>query len=218
MKAAQTQLIPMQELTPGMVTNIRNTIIGQVCSLASHELNLPESSLVVRDIEPYTDLGWRYSAVTASAGTAENWQFDFSGTTVGYKTVAEGTMTDQRFVAIFGVRDLRTGQGGSASVVTTGGSPATGVGRGDFLLPCPISLIKFNVGGANRAIWDSSCMEPYRDARVAFSPSCIMIPQNSAFVISYYERGQDLTTGIAVDGTVMLVGVTVEPRGKLISA
>jgi len=218
MKAAQTHLVPLQELTPGMITEIRNSVISRLVDLASKELSLPPDRLIVRDILPFTDLDWEFS--TTSATGAEGWERNMTESSVGYVSVAAGNMTNQRFVAIFGIRDGRVGEGASATAITAAiPIPATGVGGGDKLYHQPISLVKFTIGGGIRAIWDISCTNAYDDM-VAFSPSAVIIPQNSAFDVSFYKK--DTVGGGASSAEVpvflQMAGVTVEPRGKLISA
>ena len=56
MSVAYTGLVPIQELTPASIANIRNSVINQVVALAARELSLPEDKMVVRDIRPEADL------------------------------------------------------------------------------------------------------------------------------------------------------------------
>lgn len=219
MSVAQTQLIPLQELTPGTITEIRNSVITRLVALASKELNIPQNAFVVRDILPYTDLIWQFS--TTSKGTNEAWERNMTESSVGYVTVATGNMTNQRFVAIFGIRDGRVGEGASATVVTVEiPTPATS-NAGDVLYLQPISLVKFTIGGGIRAIWDVTCMSSYADM-VAFSPSAIIIPQNAAFDIAFYKQdttiGGSMSSSAEIPVFLQMAGVTVEPRGKTISA
>jgi hypothetical protein len=206
--ASQTHLVPIQEMSPGQVVSIRNSVINQLLAIVATELSLPQSQLVVRDIQPYTDLSWDYGS--ASAGTAENWEHDMTGTTVGYTTMTENTMGDQRYVAIFGVRDISWGQGATAKDATdvaVFNRPKSGV-----------SLIKFTVGGAIKAIWDMSALAAYTDAQVGFAPSAVLIPQNASYAIAFYQKNiASVATAKSVACFIQLIGVTIEPRGKVIS-
>lgn len=209
-RASQTQLVPMPELTTGQIITMRNSIIQQVVALAARELNMPEEQLVVRDIEPYTDLGMDYG--TASAGSSETWIRDFTGVVVGYTSVVGTTasMGDQRYVAIFGVRDLRAGLGATVQDATT----VQPYGMDSQ----PVSLIKFTVGGAVKSIWDLSGLSAYPDRQVGFSPAGVLIPQNASFNIEYYQKTFNAVgTAKSIQAYLQMLGVTVEPRGKTIS-
>jgi hypothetical protein len=193
-------------MTPGQISTIRNSIINQIVAVAARELSVNEKQLVVRDILPYTDLGMDYG--TASAGTTENWERDLTGTSVGYVSVTGShTMGDQRYVAIFGVRDYRNSQGATHT--------ATEISAAPYMPLDEVSLIKFDIGGATKAIWDISGIQAKSDAHVGFSPSAVLIPQNASYNIYYYVKAQ-YTADTAKIGMAYLqfVGVTVEPRGK----
>jgi len=100
-----TQLIPLEELAPGAVTAIRNGVIDAILKIASAELALPQEKLVVRDIRPVDDLQMNSSSGTPA--TTNDWKFT-TGTTIGWENMTEAvTMADQRWVAIYGVKDLR---------------------------------------------------------------------------------------------------------------
>ena len=211
MGATLSQLIPIQELTPGQIGAIRNGAINYVVALAARELAMSEDKLVVRDIRPKDDLALYGASGTDAAAAFNSWYFDCSAETVGsYKALgsATGTMGDQRYVAIFGVRDQRlnscensAGADVSASIA---GLPPADAAR--------VSLIRLTVGGAYKVIWDTRCMQAYTDALVAFSPSPVIIPQNSSFLIEYqFDISKESTVRL------QLIGVVVEPRGKVIS-
>lgn len=210
---AQTHLIPIQELTPGAVGAIRNQVINNLVAQVSKELNLPAEKLVVRDVLPKTDL--QMYALVGTDATTEMWGITGAGTTTGYVAMSgTKTMGDQRYVALFGVRDrgMHHGPSGSATVPITGVYPYKEV----------VSLIKINVGGADKVTWDISCIRAYADNNVAFTPSAVIIPQNASFVISYYKTGSievgALTAPVASEiHWLQLIGVTIEPRGKTIS-
>jgi len=211
-KPTQTHLTPVQEMTPANVAQIRNSVISQLVAMVSHDLGRPESELIVRDIQPYTDLGWDYAVGTATTTTTEQWEYDVTGTSVGYNSVTGATtMADQRYVAIFGIRDGRLSLGATASGATAPSSQVK---------PYPIAgLVKFEVGGAISAIWNIQCMMAYRYDQAAFSPSAIVIPQNVGFNIYYYMKNMLMTKATSVIGTLFLqlIGVVVEPRGKMVS-
>ena len=212
MPAALTHLIPIQELAPGAVAAIRNQIINSLVAQASRELNLPPEKLVVRDVRPREDLGL-YGASTTDA-TTELWGWTTTATSVGFTSWSgDNVMGDQRYVALFGVRDrgLYYGASGSATLAVALTSYKT-----------VVSLIKINVGGADKVTWDISSLRAYRDAQVGFAPTAVVIPQNTTFNISPYKSGS-IEVGImtsAITQEIMwleLVGITVEPRGKTIS-
>lgn len=198
---ARTQLIPLQELTPGAVGAIRNQVIKSLVAQASRELSLPPSALVVRDLRWVGDLAAYGSA--AAAATVGDWTNACTASS-GYTTIATGTMADQRYVGMFGIRDLRLGW----NTHTTASAPLTT----PYLFTNYASLVKFNIGGADKVIWDTKSLMSYPDNPVAFSPSAVVIPQNIIYTISYYKV-------VTSCGTyrIQLVGVAVEPRGKVIS-
>ena len=207
--AAQTMLIPVSELPPGEILRIRNSVISQVVALAASELSMKEEDLVVRDIDPYTDLGWDWAAATN--GTAHSWVHSATGNDAGYHTFnGDTTMADQRYVAIFGVRDARWNIGS-----TQGATDSS-----SYYKPCqPASAIKFSVGGSTKAIWDIMCLNAYINNAVAVTPAAIIIPQNVIFNIYHQVKTWVSATGrqTDIDMNLQLIGVVVEPRGKVIS-
>jgi len=214
MKAVQTQIVPIAEMTPGMVASIRNSVIEKTVSMASKEMGVSEDRLVVRDIEPWTDLGWELS--DATNGTSEGWMHEMTLTTVGYMTVTgDRTMADQRFVAIYGIRDGRVGLGATEVC-----GSATDVHAALIQPISLVSLVKFSVGGAIKAIWDISSLEAYVYQQVGFTPATIIIPQNASYNISFYNKSSGnhaLAKGVELYTYLQLAGVTVEPRGVVIS-
>ena len=208
--ATNTHLVPLKELPFGEIARIRNSVINQVVALASSELRIKEEDLVVRDIQPYTDLGWDYSAATN--GTAENWVHSATGTTIGYHSFTGATtMADQRYTAIFGIRDTR---------FNLGGTQLATVQVSYYKNYLPASMVKFEVGGAVKAIWDITSLGAYSTDMSAFSYSPVLIPQNVAFNIYYYVKQFGDTVGTPAsdaDMYLQLVGVVVEPRGKVVS-
>jgi len=212
--AAEVQLIPYSELAPGAITAIRNQVIRGVLAQASRELHLPETDLVVRDIRPLADLSLYSTGTTTS--TSERWGYAATGTTTGYAAINASTnaMSDMRYCAIYGVRDRHGGAvSGSATL-----APLTGWAHSKQV----ISLIKINVGGSDKVIWDITGMYAYKENRAAFATSAVLIPQNVTFCISYYRSGS-LEVGVPSAPVtdeldwLQLIGVIVEPRGKVIS-
>lgn len=206
-----TLLIPVQELAPGAISHIRNQTIDALVAIASAEMKVDPTQLVVRDVLPKNDLALYGDTTTAL--TTEMWVYVATGTTVGYVTVGTGTMGDERYVALYGVRDRRLNLGatgsGTLKVAQTRAKPV-------------ISAIKVNVGGADKVQWDISSLAGYSDGNVGVTPSPVIIPQNTAYTISYYRQG-DVAVGIltapATDeiAYLQLMGIVVERRGKLIS-
>jgi hypothetical protein len=215
MPLSRTQLIPIQEMSPGGVGAIRNAVIDAIVAQASQELSMPADRLVVRDIRPFNDLQM-YSAGTTDA-TVNSWTYDASTTTAAAFTSVTGakTMGDQRYVAIYGVRDLRSAAGvhttGMVSAVSAAVFGVPGAFRKN--IPAVVAMIKINVGGADKVFWDISSIYAYEETLVGFSPSAVIIPQNASFNISYAFR----TTVAGIRTSLQLIGVCVEPRGKVIS-
>jgi len=210
--ATLTHLVPLQELSPGAVGAIRNQVIKSTVAQAVRELNLPEDKLVVRDVRPLLDLAMDSAVGTAS--TSERWGFGDALVAIGWISVTgANTMGDQRYVALYGVRDMGLNYGASGSATI----PVALASYKEI-----ISFIRINVGGADKVVWDISGIRAYQDANVAFAPSAVVIPQNASFNISYYREGS-LEAGVPVAPTTLevawlqLVGIVVEPRGKVIS-
>lgn len=202
MGAALTHLIPVSELAPGAISFIRNEVLKDLLARASKQLSLPEDKLVVRDLRWVEDLQAYSSGTTAS--TINDWLFTTAATTVtGFITVTgDKTMGDERFVALYGVKDLRRVYDVKQAAATTGA-----------VLSQVVSLIKIAVGGGDKVIWDLSKLQVYPESLAGFTPSAVIIPQNSAFNISIYKAN-----GVAsVIANIVLEGLVVEPRGKVIS-
>lgn len=212
---ALTHLIPVAEMTPGQIGAIRNQVISQLVSNVARELNVPPGDLVVRDVRPFSDLQMYAGGTTAA--TVDEWLYDATTTTAAAFTTVTGnkTMGDQRWTALFGVRDLRWGIG----VHTTQMQILDGTAAGPVALlktQMPgqmVSLVKIAVGGADKVIWDLTSMEGYLNQMVGFSPSAVIIPQNATFNIYYYFK----TTAAGKRANLQLIGVVVEPRGKVVS-
>lgn len=200
---ANTLLIPTQDLPPGQVSAIRNEIFKSLAQFAAIELKMPVGDLVVRDLRPVEDLVL-YSTGTTPA-TINNWLFTTAATaTTGFVTVTgDREMADQRYVALFGVKDLKDSHGPTAIVGATSCAVS----------PQAISLIKIIVGGSDKAIWDLCKCACYTNACAGISPSAVVIPPNALYNIQYYK-----TLPIAsAPAYIVLEGVVVEPRGLVLS-
>ena len=211
MGAALTHLVPIQELTPGAVGAIRNQVINAVVEQVCRELHLTQDQLVVRDVRPLGDLSMYGAATTVT--TTETWQFEATGQAANTWHAACGanTMADQRYVAFYGIRN-GTSIGLHATLEDTMTSATARTGASAVFFQ-PIGLVKINVGGADKVIWDVRGLAAYADRQVAFAPSAVIIPQNAAYRI-YYSY---VTAMPGSKSRLQLIGVAVEPRGKLIS-
>ena len=181
MGATKSQLIPFSELAPGEAGSIRNELIKAMVVEAVARTKLPEDRLIVRDIRAKEDL------VIYSAGAdadIEDWAGVTGATANAYETMATGTMGDQRWLGIYGV-------------------------KGDVEANACTAL-KFNVGGADRVIWQLQGLNE-DDGFVGFCPTGIIIPQNTIYTISRFVR--DATSPVKL----VLKGIVVEPRGILVS-
>jgi len=192
--AKLTQLIPAPELPLGQIGHIRNQVRKALLAQASSDLRLPVDNLVVRNIRPQSDLDWCSNSDYSTAVTTDIWPCTVKSAAT-YKdiiTSASTTMADQRFVAIYGLRDSR------------------------FAIATPIaqttSLFKFDVGHSVKSIWDLTKCYCYRSKVVGISTSAIIIPQNTYFQISGY-----LFDSSAVASYISLIGLVCEPRGQVIS-
>ena len=200
--AANTLLSPIKELATGQLSAIRNSAIDAVVNLASRELAMPQEKLVVREIRPYTDLGmYAVTTVLDTASAADRWGSFFhaagavnspasGGNYVSSCTVSK-TIADNTYIGIYGVRDSR---GGMATVTANA-----------------VTLIKFNIGNADKAIWDLTKAQLYYDGAVAVSPSVIVMPPLAPIVISLYLHANN------VEIYLQLMGFVVEPVGLVIT-
>ena len=191
-------LTPVEELPPGSLGAIRRQVTESLISLASTQLKIGSDSLVARDIRPYDDLAWcTHANFVTSALTTNIWNAQTDGALTGYQEMIvttgtpSNTMADQRFVAIYGVRDMRTC---FATKVTQA-----------------ISLLKVDVGNSTKAIWDTTKLAAYKQNPVGVCSSAVIIPQNTVYQIYGY------IITVSTVCWVSLEGVVVEPRGKVIS-
>lgn len=205
MAATITTLTPVKELATGQLSAIRNSVMDGVVRKASRELALPEEKLVVREIRPYTDLG--LYGVTTVLDRAISWDVwgsflyggsvqnsPASGGSYVSACTANKTIADDTYIAIYGVRDCRSGGIFSATI------PANSV-----------TLIKFNIGNSDRAIWDLTKAQAYYQGTVAVSPAAIVMPPLAPIVISFYLHANN------VEIYLQLMGFVVEPVGMVIT-
>ena len=115
--------------------------------------------------------------------TYQTWVETTGATESAYETMSTGTNVSDRWIGFFGVK---------------------------VSLDPPVSLIKFNIGGGDRAIWSLDSLNP-EDDMVGFSPAGVVIPPRAPYTISRY------VVMATQQVTVVLKGVIVEVRGKVIS-
>ena len=164
--ASETQLVPLSELAAGEVASIRNKIKDALVAKIAKELNKSPVDIVVRDIRAKGDLDYTY----------EDW-FETTGATADtYETMSTGTMADQRWVALYGVKDDAENQS--------------------------CTQIKFNIGGGDRAIWHLQHLSE-QDSMIGICPSGVVIPQNSPYTISRYVRSASARTHLVLKGFVV---------------
>ena len=193
-EATNTLLIPIEELPPGSLGAIRRQVTENLIIMAATQLKVSPNDLVARDIRPQSDLDWGSNTDFGTAVITEIWNITCAATT-GYQNIivtTNNTMADQRWVAIFGVRDMKSC---FATKITQA-----------------ISLLKITVGNSVKAIWDITKLYAYKMNPVGVSPSVVVIPQNTQYQFAGY-----LVTNAQPVCWVSLEGVVVEPRGKVIS-
>jgi len=114
----------------------------------------------------------------------EDWGEKTGATAGAYETMSTGTNVDQRWMCFYGVQV-----------------------HADHL---SCSMLKFNIGGSDRAIW---ALQPLKleDGFAGYSPAVMVIPPNAPYTISRYVV-------YANSGApIVLKGFCVEPRGKVVS-
>ena len=134
--------------------------------MAVQSIKLGEDQVVVRDIRPLGDLDYTY----------DDWSELTDATADQWETMSTGTMGDQRWVSIFGVK------------------------ADADRFAC--SAIKFNVGGGDRAIWELWALRE-EDDMVGFCPSGIIIPQRTPYTISRYIREVSSPACLVLKGVVV---------------
>lgn len=178
--ATYAQLVPFSELAPGQAAKIRSDLISGIIAMATTQLKLDPSKLVVRDVRAKDDLTL-YTAGSASG--VEDWGCVTAATANAYENLATGTMGDQRWIGIYGVK------------INPG---------------CACTALKFHIGGGDRVIWQLQGLRE-EDNMVGLCPAGVVIPQNSPYTISRFVR---LGSSPAY---IVLKGVVIEPRGRVIS-
>jgi hypothetical protein len=203
-RARQIILIPVAELAPGAVSAIRNEIINILLARATRELSKPRDQLVVRDIRPFDDLHWAtHEDIGTTALTENQWVFT-SDDSANYGKFTPmiatdyATMAEERFVAIYGVKDMRM-------------SLATPVAQA-------LSMLMINVGGNDKVIWDLQNMQAYPEALAAVCPPPgVIIPPSTTYQIYGYGGLSDDGASTDINCYIVLEGIVVEPKGKVIS-
>ena len=197
-KAINTLLIPVEELPPGSLGAIRRQVTENLLTLASQQMKMSRDNLVARDIRPQSDLDWGSGAAAAeftdSEVTTEIWNITTDTAATGYCkmiTSASTVMADQRWIAIYGLRDMKSC---FATMVTQA-----------------MTLFKITVGNSTKAIWDTSKLLCYVKNPIGICPSPIIIPQNTQFQFEGYILNTSTVCWVSLEGVV------VEPRGKVIS-
>ena len=205
MQEINTTLIPVKELAPGAVAKIRNTAIDQVVALACAELNKTPEQMVVRDIRSYTDLKWATNTGCVTGAISTDTWLCTSDDSKNYAspqalistTASANVMADERFVCIYGVKDMRM-------------ALATSIAQA-------FGLLKIEVGGNDRVIWDLQNMQAYPEALSSVSNSPVVIPQNSEYQIHAQGCLSDDGGSSDVGSYIVLEGFVVEPMGKVLS-
>jgi len=116
--------------------------------------------------------------------TYADWNEQTGSTADAYETMSTGTMGDRRWLVLFGVKF---------------NSEALSV-----------TQLKFNIGGADKAIWNLESLNE-DDGMVGICPGGIIIPENIPYTISRYVRSASAPCNL------VLKGVVIEPRGLVVS-
>lgn len=203
-KARQIYLTPVSELAPGAIAAIRNEIIDILMARASRELNKPLEQLLSRDLRPLDDIGWATHAdIGITALTEDEWIFtsDDSANYGAFTKMISTTydeLAKDRYVAIYGVKDMRM-------------SLASPIAQA-------LSMLKINVGGNDKVIWDLQSMQAYPNALSAVCPPPgVIIPPSTAFQIYGYGGLSDDGGSTDIASYIVLEGIVVEPKGKVLS-
>jgi len=175
--ASEIQLIPQAELATGESAAIRKGAIAAVKAMVSRELNLPEDKLVVRDIQPSVDLGYTYST----------WDEVTGASTAAYETMTSGTMSDRRYVGIYGVKDDSEGVN--------------------------VTKIRIKVGNSIKSVWHLENLYSVNGGpRIGFAPSVVVLPQNMPYAIDRYVYVAAASAQIKLKGFVVEpYGKTLSP-------
>lgn len=117
--------------------------------------------------------------------TLTTW-FEVTGATAAqYETMSTGTMGDGRFTGIYGIKD-------DSEVIN-------------------VTKIRINVGNSIKAIWHLQNLYSTSGPRIGFSPSVVIIPQNTPYTIQRYVQNA------SSPAQLVLRGFVVEPYGKVLS-
>lgn len=73
-----------------------------------------------------------------------------------------------------------------------------------------VTALRFNIGGGERAIWQLQSLSE-QDSYIGFCPAGIIIPPNAPYTIERWVLMASMPAHI------VLKGVVVEPRGKVVS-
>lgn len=166
--ASEIMLIPQAELSTGQAAVIRNGAIAFVLGKASTELKLPEDKLVVRDIQPSVDVGYTYST----------WDEVTGATAATYESMTSGTMSDMRYVGIYGVKDDSEGVN--------------------------VTKIRIKVGNSIKAVWHLENLYSVNGGpRIGFAPSVVLLPQNMPYAIDRYVYVAAASAQIKLKGFVV---------------
>lgn len=96
--AAETQLIPIQEMSAGQPASIRNGAIKAIVQKASFELKISPDKLLVRALRPKADLDYSY----------ETWYEKTGASGAAYETMSAGGTSSKdkdRYIGLYGVQD-----------------------------------------------------------------------------------------------------------------
>ncbi|MBA7711518.1 hypothetical protein ES703_120484 [subsurface metagenome] len=184
MLVLESQLIPVTQLKAERIDAIRKAAKDRLLELAEAALG-KDKRLIIRDLTPL-DLEATNNEWVETSGTDNQW----SDTTI------TGTLADNRFVVIIGVKII------------------------DGHTTPPISALKFTVGGSEVARWDmypafklyilttSGAINHENPLCIAEAP--IFISQNIPFTVAEYVL-ETTTAYVAA-----LIGLVCEPEGKVL--
>ena len=178
--ATLSQLVPYSELAPGQAAQIRSDIVGRLVAEVSSKLTKTQDQIIVRDIRVESDLILFSKGVDAAV---EDWGCVTGTTANAYETMATDTMADVRWIGIYGVKITEM---------------------------CACTALKFNVGGADRVIWQLQGLREDDDWS-GICPAGVVLPQNTPYTISRWVRQASSSAFI------VLKGVVVESRGAVVS-
>ena len=169
-------LIPLAELASGEAANIRQAATNAVVAMASKTLGLPPEGLIARDALPDEDFDHR----------SHSWHEVTGATADVYETMMDGTLADNRFVAIYGAVDWT-----------------------DYP---SVSALRFTIGGSQRVVWNLENLYSNGGPRVGLTAGPILIPQNTPYTVARYVEHETVTAFIVLKCVVVEpVGKLVSP-------